>query len=246
MAPDPRPNIFQNSLLQALAERDMSMVAPHLTAIDLPVRLELEHPGRAIQHVFFPNSGIASVVANGARKKQLEVGIIGREGMTGLMVVLGNDRSPHTTYMQVAGEGQRIAADDLRKLMRESPAIRDVMLRFVQAFMIQATHTAISNGSAKLEERLARWLLMAHDRIDGDVLPLVHEFLALMLGVRRPGVTVAIHSLEAQGLIHAERGVITVMDREGLEEIANASYGTPEAEYARIMRGIDSDPRILD
>ncbi len=110
------------------------------------------------------------------------------------------------------------------------------MLRFAQSFLIQATHTAISNGSAKLEERLARWLLMAHDRIDGDELPLIHDFLALMLGVRRPGVTVAIHSLEGQGLIEAARGVIRVIDRKGLEEVANASYGTPEAEYERLMR----------
>ena len=187
--------------------------------------------------VVFPESGIVSVVARGSGRKQLEVGIIGREGMTGLIVVMGNDRSPHSTYVQVSGEGQRIAAEDLREAMRKSSSLRDTMLRYAQVFMIQATHTALSNGSAKLEERLARWLLMAHDRCDGDELPLVHEFLALMLGVRRPGVTVAIHAIEKAGVIEASRGVIRVVDRKGLEEIANGSYGVPETEYNRLMSG---------
>jgi CRP-like cAMP-binding protein len=155
--------------------------------------------------------------------------------MTGLMVVLGNDRSPHSTYMQIAGHAQRIAADDLRGAMRESSLLRELLLHYAQAFLTQATHTAMSNGSAKLEERLARWLLMAHDRVDGDELPLIHDFLALMLGVCRPGVTVALHSLQAQGLIHAERGSIAIIDRDGLEEVANASYGVPEAEYKRLL-----------
>jgi CRP-like cAMP-binding protein len=121
--------------------------------------------------------------------------------------------------------------------MQESRTLRKVLLRFVHSFMIQATHTAVANGSAKLEERLARWLLMAHDRLDGDRLRLVHEFLARMLGVRRPGVTVAIHALESSGVIESARGVITVVDREGLEEMANGSYGVPEREYERLMRG---------
>jgi len=95
----------------------------------------------------------------------MEIGIIGREGMTGLMIVLGNDRSPHQTYVQIAGHGNRIASGDLRKTMDESPTLRLSLLRYVQAFMVQTAYTAISNGSAKLEERLARWLLMAHDRM---------------------------------------------------------------------------------
>jgi CRP-like cAMP-binding protein len=119
--------------------------------------------------------------------------------------------------------------------MTKSPTLRGMLLHYVQAFMIQTAHTAASNGSAKLEERLARWLLMAHDRTDGDELSLVHEFLAVMLGVRRPGVTVALHTLEEQGLIRARRGSILIIDRAGLEELANSSYGVPEAEYDRLM-----------
>jgi CRP-like cAMP-binding protein len=236
MAPEPKPHVFRNKLLQALSSEDLDLLTPHLTPISLALRDEIERPNQPIKMVVFPESGVVSIVAHGGHKKQIEAGIVGREGMTGLMVVLGNDRSPHSTYVQIPGQGQRIASDDLRRAMRKSPTLHNVMLRFAQAFMIQATHTAMSNASAKLEERLGRWLLMAHDRIDGDELPLVHEFLALMLGVRRAGVTIAVHSLERRGLIQTERGLITIVDRKGLEEIANASYGVPEAEYRRLMR----------
>jgi hypothetical protein len=119
--------------------------------------------------------------------------------------------------------------------MSDSPELRNVLLRYSQAFMIQTAHTALANGRAKLEERLARWLLMAHDRVNGDEVPLVHEFLALMLGVRRAGVTVALHMLEGQALIRASRGKIVVLDRQGLEEAANGLYGVPEREYERLM-----------
>jgi CRP-like cAMP-binding protein len=236
MAPQDPSTIQRNQLLGALSADDLALLTPDLTLVDLAVRAELERPNRPIKNVFFPEAGMVSVVANGARKKQMEVGIIGREGMTGLMVVLGNDRSPYSAYMQIAGSGQRIASDDLRSAMQRSRTLAGVLLRYVQAFMIQTTQTALSNGSAKLEERLARWLLMAHDRVDGDELPLIHDFLALMLGVRRPGVTVAMRALEQQGLIKAKRGTIIVLDRVGLEEIANASYGVPEAEYKRRMQ----------
>jgi CRP-like cAMP-binding protein len=237
VAPDPKSTVFRNQILQALSKEDLAFLTPHLTPVGLASREEIERHNRPIKAIVFPESGIISVVARGAHNKQIEAGIIGREGMTGLMVVLGDDRSPHSTYVQIAGKGHRIQSDDLRKATRESATLHNVMLRFAQAFMIQSTHTAISNGNAKLEERLARWLLMAHDRVDGDELPLIHEFLALMLAVRRPGVTVAVHSLEKQGLIQAGRGLITVIDRKGLEEIANGSYGVPEAEYKRLMRG---------
>lgn len=108
-------------------------------------------------------------------------------------------------------------------------------LLYAHAFLLQTGYTAMANGRAKIEERLARWLLMAHDRIDGDTLTLTHEFLSVMLGVRRPGVTHALNLLERVGLIHATRGIITVIDREGLEENSNGAYGTPESEFNRLF-----------
>jgi len=216
---------FQNRLLRSLTASDLASVSPRLKPVDLPLRFDLERPNKPIEHVYFLETGLASMVARGPRKRQLEVGMMGREGMTGQVVVLGDDRSPHSTFMQMAGNGHRIASDDLRRLMAGSDTLHAVLLRYVQAFLIQSTHTAMSNGSARLEERLT----------EGDQLGLIHEFLALMLGVQRPGVTVAIHSLEGRGLIRATRGNITVLDRKGLEAAANSSYGRPEAEYKRIF-----------
>ena len=118
--------------------------------------------------------------------KQVEVGLIGREGMTGLPIVLGDNRSPHATYIQAPGTGQCMAASELRRATQASPSLRDLLLKFVQAFGVQTTHTAICNVQSRLDVRLARWLLMAHDRIGEDTLSLTHEFLSLMLGARRP------------------------------------------------------------
>ena len=135
----------------------------------------------------------------------------------------------------MAGEGQRLRSDDLREAMQTSPTLQALLLRYGQALMVQTAQTALANGRAKIGERLARWLLMAHDRADGDELPLVHEFLALMLGVRREGVTLALQRLEGINLIGAKRGRITILDRKGLEECADGSYGVPEAEYERLF-----------
>jgi CRP-like cAMP-binding protein len=121
--------------------------------------------------------------------------------------------------------------------MKDSDTLQAALLKFVQAFMIQTAHTATANGRASLAERLARWILMAHDRLESDELPLTHDFLSLMLGVRRAGVTTALHDLVSKGLIKSQRGIITVLDREGIEEIAAGYYGVPEAEWARLMDG---------
>ena len=156
--------------------------------------------------------------------------------MTGLPVVLGNDRSPNETFIQVEGTGSRIAADGLRQAMRKSASLSRVLLNFVNAFLIQTSHTALSNGTATIEERLARWLLMAQDRLGGDEVPLTHEFLSLMLGVRRVGVTGALNQLHRKGVIRLSRGRIWVIDRVGLIDSANGSYGIPEAMARRSPR----------
>jgi CRP-like cAMP-binding protein len=126
-------------------------------------------------------------------------------------------------------------ADELRKAMLASPSLHGRLLKFVQSFVIQTAQTAICNAQSRLDQRLARWILMAHDRLGVDTLPLTHEFLSLMLAVRRPGVTDALHALKSRGLIGAARGNITVRDRKGLERTAAQSYGLPEAEYRRLL-----------
>jgi CRP-like cAMP-binding protein len=229
------PEPSKNRLLVGLPRADYALLAGHLEAVDLPVRRQLEARNRRIDQIYFVDCGIASVVANGADKRAIEVGIIGREGVTGLAVMMGDDRSPNETFMQVGGYGSRMSAGVFRDCMDESPSLRKALLRYAHAFLIQAANTALANGRHKVEERLARWLLMAHDRIDDDELPLTHEFLATMLGVRRPGVTVTLKVLERQRLIQSRRGAIEIIDRKGLEKAANGAYGATETEFRRLF-----------
>jgi CRP-like cAMP-binding protein len=224
-----------NRLLASLSTADFDLLAPDLKSVTLDLRKHLERPNRRIDAVYFPETGFASVVAVHDDGRQVEVGLIGNEGMTGLPIVLGNHRSPHATYIQSTEEGWCIPATALRKAMHTSPSLRDSLLKFVQAFGIQTTHTAICNAQSRLDVRLARWLLMAQDRIGHDRLPLTHEFLSLMLGVRRPGVTDTLHVLRDKGLIAYGRGQITVNDRKGMERLAGGAYGTPESEYRRLI-----------
>ena len=226
---------FSNQLLKNLAAPDLAALAPHLMEVQLDLRRVLEVANKPIKRIYFPEQGIVSVVVEGTRDRQSEVGLIGREGMTGINVVMGNDRSPHQSYVQVAGLGHFMKADGLRDAMDERPAIRLSFLHFAQAFMVQASHTAVANGRGKVEARLARWLLMAHDRLEDNAVPLTHEFIALMLNVRRAGVTDALADLKREGLVTVRRGGVIVRDRAGLEGRANGLYGIPESEYRRLI-----------
>jgi CRP-like cAMP-binding protein len=234
MAGSTTRNTPNNHLLLALSTADFALLAHRLNPVRLGLLRSLEDANKPIRHVYFPETGIVSVVAASTRDRQSEVGLIGREGMTGINVVMGDDRSPHLSYVQAAGRGQRMKADDLRQAMQTSASMRNCFLHFAQAFMVQAAHTAVANGRGKLEERLARWLLMVHDRLEGNELPLTHEFIALMLNVRRAGVTEAVQGLTRKGLVSAKRGRIIVKDRVGLVAKANGLYGIPESEYLRL------------
>jgi CRP-like cAMP-binding protein len=225
-----------NRLLAAMSSDDLALLEPMLEPLALKTRQVLEPANKTIKHSYFITSGLASVIAIGKNGHRLEVGIIGRDGMTGLPVVLGNDRSPNETFIQVEGTGLRIKAGDLRKAMRQSASLGRVLLNFVNAFLIQTSHTALSNGTATIQERLARWLLMGQDRLAGDKVPLTHEFLSLILGVRRPGVTGALNQLDHKGVIRLSRGRIEIVDRDGLINSANGSYGIPEAMARRSPR----------
>jgi CRP-like cAMP-binding protein len=214
---------------------DSALFTPMLETVELPLRKQIEAANQPIRHVYFPQSGIVSVVAKNGAGREIEAGMIGREGMTGMAVLLGNHQFPNESYAQGAGSGFRIGVEDLHSAMIASETLRNLFFRFTQIFMIQVAQTAIANGRGKLEERLARWLLMADDRLGPEDLSLTHEFLALMLGVRRPGVTDALHELEGKGLVRSVRMNIRIIDRAGLEELAAGNYGAPEAEYKRLI-----------
>ena len=217
-------NSQTNLILARLTEVDFRVIEADLQDVDLPVRKVLERSNRRIDSVYFPDSGFASVVADGAAKSPIEVGIIGREGMTGLAVLLGTDLPKNETYVQVAGKGRKLKANILRKAIDQHASLHRSMLLYVHAFLDQAAMTALANGRSTIEERLARWLLLAGDRIDEPEILLTHEFLALMLGVRRPGVTVAAQALERDGLIARRRGSIVMLNRKGLEKLGGATY----------------------
>jgi CRP-like cAMP-binding protein len=225
----------RNRLLAALSPDDLALLQPHLHSTPMELLKDMERPNRPIEAVYFMEAGIASVVAIQSDETRVEVGLIGREGMSGIAVVLGGDQSPHSTYIQVAGEAQRTTINKLRKAMYASETLRGLLLKFAQAFMVQTAQTAIANARAHIDQRLARWILMAHDRTGDANLPLTHEFLALMLGVRRAGVTEALQSLKRKKLIDTGRNQIVLLNRKGIERAAGDSYGVPEKEYRRLI-----------
>lgn len=225
----------RNRLLAAMSPEDAALILRDLEPVSLDLRQRLETPNRPIAHVYFPERGVGSVVALGLHDRRVESGLFGRDGMSGLPVVLGGDRAPNEVFMQIDGAGRRIESDALRRAMETSPTLRLFLLRYVHVCMVQSAQTALSNAKARMDERLARWLLMCRDRIDEPEMPLTHEFLAVMLGVRRAGVTEALHELERQGLITLNRGSVAIIDREGLIGVADGGYGLPEAEYARLI-----------
>lgn len=226
---------IQNFVLSCLPAADLNVVRRHLEPVDLPARTQLERANQKIKYVHFLDSGIASVVAIGPEGGCIEVGMIGKEGMTGLAVALGAKQSAHETFMQTPGYGYALSAEDLIGLMTDSPELRRCLLLYAHVFSVQAAQSCLANGRGKLEERLARWLLMAQDRIGSEQLDLTHEFLSYMLGVRRPGVSTALKLLESQALIQRARGRIHILDREGLKVVSNGFYGVAEAELKRLF-----------
>ncbi len=226
---------YQNRLLASLSEADRALLHPHLEPVSLPLGTVLIEQGEPILQAYFPEDGLCSVIANWQDGRRVEIGLFGRDGLAGMALALGVDRIPHQIFMQVAGSGHCIGADALRQAIDASASLRNLFLRYVQTFLIQTAQTALANASAPAEERLARWLMMYHDRQDGDDLSVTHEFLSMMLGVRRPTVTVALQMLEGAGLIQARRGHIVVLNRSGLVEAAGEAYGPAEVEYERLI-----------
>lgn len=161
--------------------------------------------------------------------------MFGREGFAPTSAGVGGKISVHQVLIQVEGEGFRMPMEAATAAVSEYRVFANLLARFIQAFSAQISYTALCNISCQVDERLARWLLMSHDRVDGDEIALTHDFISLMLGVRRPSVTNALHVLEGRKLIQSERGRITVRDRKGLEEFAGNAYGKPEEEYRRLI-----------
>jgi CRP-like cAMP-binding protein len=228
--------VRRNRVLASLECADFALIEGQLEPVELKLRQRLEAANRPIKYVYFVEAGIASVVAVGpGGSRPAEVGLMGPEGMTGTAIILGGSRSPNETFVQAEGSGTRIAVDALRSAMARSAKLTGRLLCYVHCFLVQAAHTARASAEGTIESRLARWLLMARDRLDRDDLHITHEFLALMLGVRRAGVTGALDKFAADGLLQCERRHITIVDVAELRSRAGDLYGIPETELDRLL-----------
>jgi hypothetical protein len=224
----------QNYLLSRLSDQHREMLVPHLEAIDLPLRFSVEKTGKPVEHIYFPDTGMVSVVVDLAKAHQAEAGTIGWDLFTGHSVVLSGGVSLTTLYMQMAGYGRRMPAEMFAKFLKDDRGLHNFFLAAVEGFSAQATYTIITNSRGKLEERLCRWLLMAHDRSEEDTLGITHDLLSVMLGVRRAGVTTALQRLEDRQAVKLERGKITVVDRQKLKDLAGPFYGPAETAQTRL------------
>jgi CRP-like cAMP-binding protein len=225
----------QNKLLRLLSPADFDLLRPGLEYVTFSLRDQIESPGEPIGAALFIEDGIASIVAKSPSGGDIEIGLVGLDGMTGTSLVLGSTGAPLSIYIQLSGSGHRIAAGKLLIAMEQSRTLQRVFLLYVQTMIVQTATTALAHGQADARTRLARWLLMVHDRTSGHDLYLTHEFMAVMLGMRRPWVTETLHSLEGEGHIRATRGKVTIVDRAGLMAEANGFYGEAEREYENLL-----------
>jgi CRP-like cAMP-binding protein len=224
-----------NGLLAALPPEDLARLRPRLQPVELPFDHTLYPADGIVEAVLFVETGMVSLLATLEDGEQVEVGIAGSEGLIGLPLVLGDDRSLVEARVQMEGTALRMNVAALRDEMEGSAALRLVLKRYTLAFQAQVTMTAACNARHAIEQRLARWLLIAHDRAGADEFPMTHEFLSMMLGVRRPGVTIAAGVLQKAGLIQYARGRMAVTDRPGLEASSCECYHTTRREFARLL-----------
>ena len=226
----------RNRLLRVLSPYDFALLAPHLESVEVEFRQTLVAPNQPITQLYFPETGFVSIVTHGASDHRVEIGIIGREGLVGATpVLLGTDRTPNHAFVQNPGQMFAIPTPALNAAAGQSATLRRLLLRFIQVQIVHLGRSVHCNATYNMEVRLARWLLMCHDRVDGDEIAITHESLALMLGAQRSGATLAVQMLEGNLLIKARRGRITIVNRKSLLEVADGSYGIAEAEYARLI-----------
>ena len=224
-----------NLLLRSLDNNVLEILTKNFTRVDLPRDRYFYREGDRVDKLYFPEDGIISCVVSEDRNRT-EVAIIGREGVTGIGALLGDDISRIQTYVQVSGStALAIGITEMRQAMVDHSEFRALLMRYAQCCLLQSTFSIVTISAHLLEGRLARWLLMSHDRVDGDDIQITHEFMAMMISAQRSGVTIALHSLEGAGMIRSKRGCVTIRDRDKLMELAGDSYGVPEAAYRDLI-----------
>jgi len=230
-AADPRAN----RLLGLLLLRDYNRLRPHLHRIALQYRRSLFRAHKPIEFVYFIETGVGSLVNTMTNGQATEVGTIGNEGVVGLPLVFDDDRVPTSVYVQVPGAGVRMKAALFKKELARSASMQAVMLRYAHAFFNQVAQSAACNHFHSLEQRCCRWLLMTRDRMQSDEFLLTQEFLAMMLGVQRTGVTAAAGALQRAGLIRYKHGNVSIIDHRGLIRRSCECYGVSKKEFDRLL-----------
>ena len=225
-----------NLLLDALPSAVLEPLRQHLEDVLLHANQSIHEPGETAHHVLFPIRGLISIVAMMEDGASVEVGMVGKEGMYGVSAILYDDDPVQRAMVQLAGGALRMPTAVLRRGAEANVVLRTMLLRYVQVTLTTATQTAACNRLHLLEQRCARWLLSARDRAEDDSFPMTHEFLAMMLAVRRPGVSIAAQALQSNGLISYSHGTMTIIDRAGLEAASCECYGTIRDEFNRLLR----------
>jgi CRP-like cAMP-binding protein len=213
-----------NQLLAALPKKDFQGMVRHLEQIPLIFETIIYQPNAPMSDVYFPNSGIVSLLAGVSERTTLEVGLVGNEGMVGLGVFLGVNCSVNLAVVQGAGSAMKMKASSLRKQCKDGGIFSQVLQRYAHSVLAQVTQSAVCNQFHSVDARLARWLLMTRDRMANDEFRLTQEFLSHMLGVRREGVSIAAGDLQKRKLIRYSRGTLRILDRPGLEAISCGCY----------------------
>lgn len=226
-----------NRLLSALPQQDLDRLRPHLERFPLKARRILHHWNMPIEQVYFIEAGLVSVMTKADYDTAAEVWTIGSEGVAGGVVVLGTDIMPYRWIVQVEGTALCMTTVDLRRLLDDVPSLRETLLRYIQVVLHQSSQVGACNGSHSLQQRLARCLLSARDRLDEDELPLTHDMLSHMLGVRRASVTDTVAALEKAGAVRKGRGSIRVLNGENLEKLACDCYRSMRFQRDRLTRG---------
>jgi CRP-like cAMP-binding protein len=230
-----KQSAVRNRLLAALPAADFERLSGSFTLVSLSLKQFLLEADEPIGAAYFIETGMVSYLHYLEGGEALEVGLIGSEGMLGLPLILGIDSASFGAMVQMKGTALRIGPAALRQAFNESEALRTWLLRYMQALHVQVSQTAVCNKHHSLEERLTRWLLMAHDRAGEDQFPMTHEFMSLMLGVRRAGVSITANVLKQAGLIHYTNGRMTILDRPGLEDAACECYGNVQRRFEQLL-----------
>jgi CRP-like cAMP-binding protein len=227
-------NGYKNRILASLSKAEISRLSQHMSPVDLPAGKTLLDPGEEITHAYFLETGLASVVVAMADGTMVETGITGNDGLVGFPVLLGTKTMPTRTFMQIPGAGYKIKANHLIEEFERVGTLHKMIQRYFQAHLVLTGQTAACNRLHDIAERLARWLLMCHDRMEADTFAITHEFLGHMLGTPRSTVTLAAGILNKAGLIAYSRGKVLVKDRKGLEKAACECYQTIRKEFDRL------------